>query len=607
MAGYGTDLITLTDAESGSWTELSNYNDGGAPSLDGENFIQGQDCNSQTTGVKLGDNFSIVFDNGIALSWTSGNVFLIWQYFAVAQDLEPYENGGMKIGIYSTLSDGYQYNTGGNNRSPYPYGAWQNVAVDPENTNYDVTDGAGNGGSYQYIGSLVNITLAISKGSPHAIDAIRYGRGEIFATGATCNFSGMSTYNDYNDATNGYYRFGLFRDTGGNTYLWKGLMSLGQTGGTFSVTFEDSNKTILIDDTAKTYLSFNKIVVHDTGSTVTLTNINFTALGTVSPGQFEMIDNATVTLNTCVFTDMDTFKFLSGGTINNSTFRRTNSITQSGATFTDCVFDNTNISSSGVTLYMNDVDKVTYCSFTSSGTGYAIEGFASAGDYNLYGLTFTDYAAGLTGTTGNEAVNVTATSGIVNLNIYGGGDSSFSIHSAGATVNIIAGAVTVYVKASTSGGVAIQGARVLIYAFSGGTLPYNETVTITNVGTTATVSHTGHGMDSGDKVRITGGDLTVNRGVQTITKINDNSYSYTLASAPGTSPTGTIYSTYVALEGTTDINGEISVSRVYSSNQPVKGWTRKSTTSPLYKTGNITGTIDTADGFNFISVLISDE
>ena len=72
----------------------------------------------------------------------------------------------------------------------------------------------------------------------------------------------------------------------------------------------------------------------------------------------------------------------------------------------------------------------------SSGTGYAIEGFESAGDYDLVGLVFNDYFSGATGTTGNEAVHVLATTGTVNLYVSGGGSATFSVHSEGAEVNI---------------------------------------------------------------------------------------------------------------------------------------------------------------------------
>ena len=86
MATYSTDLTTLTTAESGTWTELAApYNAGGTPAADGENFIQGTDCRSQTTGTKTGLVFSIIFDAGSdqSGSFATDDVVLIWCFYAV--------------------------------------------------------------------------------------------------------------------------------------------------------------------------------------------------------------------------------------------------------------------------------------------------------------------------------------------------------------------------------------------------------------------------------------------------------------------------------------------------------------------------------------------
>jgi hypothetical protein len=126
-------------------------------------------------------------------------------------------------------------------------------------------------------------------------------------------------------------------------------------------------------------------------------------------------------------------------------------------------------------------------------------------------------------------------------------------------------------------------------------------------GTTATVTHTSHGMLTNDKVLIEGASLIQNRGVFTITVTGPNAYTYTMDTAPGSNPTGTILSTWTALYGTTDVNGQISMSRVFSVNQPVTGWARKSTSSPYYKTGPISGTISSSDGLSLTALLLSDE
>jgi hypothetical protein len=138
---------------------------------------------------------------------------------------------------------------------------------------------------------------------------------------------------------------------------------------------------------------------------------------------------------------MDSFTFLSNSTVLTSIFRRCGIVTQGGATFTGCTF----AAATGTkALIASNVGAVTSCDFISSGTGYAIEGFATAGDYTVSTNTFTGY--GSTGTA-NAALRVTATTGTVNINAPGG----TTYHSAGATVNIISGQRTLTLTGIVSG------------------------------------------------------------------------------------------------------------------------------------------------------------
>jgi hypothetical protein len=111
-------------------------------------------------------------------------------------------------------------------------------------------------------------------------------------------------------------------------------------------------------------------------------------------------------------------------------------------------------------------------------------------------------------------------------------------------------------------------------------------------------------MASGDYVEIKGAEYWQNNGVFPITYINVNSYSYTLGGDPGASPTATpIKATFVAISGTTDINGEKEVTRVYPSDQPVVGWIR---VNEYYKTAKLFGTVDSVLGYDSIGVCFPD-
>jgi hypothetical protein len=197
----------------------------------------------------------------------------------------------------------------------------------------------------------------------------------------------------------------------------------------------------------------------------------------------------------------------------------------------------------------------------------------------------------------------------INISKNNGADPTTYIATGGGTVTYVGASVTTQVTATTEAGSPISGASVLLKAaatVSSG-LPYDVTVTITNSGTTATVSHTAHLLSTGDKILIEGASHDANRGVFTVTVTGANSYTYTMPSAPGSNPTGTIKATYVYLYGTTDVNGEINMSRVLPTNQAVIGWARKSTSSPYYKTGPVSGTVLSASGLSLTALLLSDE
>ena len=138
-------------------------------------------------------------------------------------------------------------------------------------------------------------------------------------------------------------------------------------------------------------------------------------------------------------------------------------------------------------------------------------------------------------------------------------------------------------------------------------MTYNVIVTITRLDSTATVLHTAHGMATDDKVQIKGADQIEYNGVYSITKIDADSYSYPVSGNPTTPATGTIKATYAALSGLTDQSGYITMSRVFSIDQPILGRIRKSTGAPTYKTSDFIGTIDSNIGFTATVQMIPDE
>lgn len=247
------------------------------------------------------------------------------------------------------------------------------------------------------------------------------------------------------------------------------------------------------------------------------------------------------------------------------------------------------------------------CSFTANSgiLSHAIEfGLASATTINLNNVTFTGYSG--TNNVSDSTLYIKRTTGTVTINISGGTTPSYRTD--GATVSIInAKTVSVTVRSQTDNSL-VTGARVYMAAATGGPLPFEASVTITQSQTTATVSHIGHTYIPGDKILIRGASPDPYNQIQTITTTTDGlSYNYEMLSKPGVDATGTITSTAVILDAATSGTGIIEETGFnFVSDQPISGRVRRSTTSPLYKTGKLTGTITSA-GLQLTTLLVSDE
>ena len=181
-------------------------------------------------------------------------------------------------------------------------------------------------------------------------------------------------------------------------------------------------------------------------------------------------------------------------------------------------------------------------------------------------------------------------------------------NSASGSTTILAISVTLKVTVKDiDTGLVMQGARVLVWVADDTNFAYQDSVTITSSGTTATVSHTAHGMTGGDNVIISGASPDTYNGAYTITYISVDSYSYTMGASATSPATGTITSTQALINTTTDEFGVASDSRNYPvADQPILGWVRKATTGTLYKQQPINETMDYVAGLSITVQLISD-
>ena len=606
---YTTDLNDITTAESiTNWAELTGHTGGGSPTNESDYFIQGSYCVSQSTGVKTGTACGLQYDYGsdMSSSMNTGDCFFIWHIYLAANAIDTWANGGIRFGVGSSAGNMNFWNSVGKDFGRNPYGGWQNVAIDPT-YDADTTDGTPTT-AYQFFGSLPNILSAVSKGNPHGVDAIRYGRGDLIVeygeTADYATFDGMASTNDSQSN-----RWGLFSFQGG-TYLWKGLISIGTASN--AVNFVDSNRSIIVDDCPRTYTSFNKIEINNSNSVVTWNNIVFKALGTLSPGQLDVVDNADVNFDGCSFYDMDTFVFQSNSDVTNSIFQLCSGIDSGGGTFTGTKVLTPSTSVNDSVFIWNSTNNpdgyLDDMMFTKGANAHhAIEfGTSSPTTITLRGMSFTDFNA--SDNQNDSVLYIARTSGDVTIQAVEC-TGTITYKSAGANVTITQGVVTKIIVKDIDTGSIIEDARVLIKVADGSNFPYNDSVSITGSGTTATVTHTSHGLNTGDYVVILGvvNDDDYN-GVYQITVSDENTYTYTTTETLNVSPaTGTITATLALISGTTNINGEISDQRTMSSDQPIEGWVRKASGSPYYKQQIISDTVDSANGKEITILLIKDE
>jgi hypothetical protein len=250
---------------------------------------------------------------------------------------------------------------------------------------------------------------------------------------------------------------------------------------------------------------------------------------------------------------------------------------------------------------------------TSGTAHHAIEfgtTIPDAASYTIRDCDFgTDFSASAPGTTGDETFHFKDTTGTITLNLVGC-DGSFGYRTDGVAVSIVTDPVTtaLTITDTASPPVAISGARVFVETSDGtGPLPFAEAVTIAQSGGTATVAHTGHGLDTNQYIVIRGAIPNEYNKVAQVTVTTVDEYTYSMDAGASSPATGSPVASAVIISGLSSGAGVVSDTRTFGGNQPFKGWARKSSAQPFYQNGAITGIISSTDGFTASIALLSDE
>lgn len=608
MATYATNLTTfwLTGA-----TTVTAIGTGGAGLGNPETdfFIEGTDCISKGAWTNATKGF-IVDALGATFTVPTDGAVVFFAKYDAAGSLDTKALGGFQS-IMGSANNAYEhYYIGGNDTLAFD--SWVPYVIDPNTATSDATTGSP-GGAERWVGILGKLptTSGPTKGNPIAIDAIRYGRCDIEYTATAVTFTGAEAW--ANATTR---RWGLLELRNGS-YLIQGFHSFGTVAA--SCTMTDSNKVLffrpsgannLTNDAVST--AFNRIEILNASSVITWDNISISALGTRARGVF-VHTAGTIAFTNCQFTDMSTFLLLAGSVITGTTWRRCLAITAPGSTLNGSNVLASTVAADAAALVWNvatDTDgKLDDMTFSKGAAAHhAIElGASTPASIALRGWTVTGFNAA---DANNDSVIYNTSGKTITVNVFDNtGTISFKDTGAGSATIIVAGAVTTLVNVKTTAGANIQDARVLLYASDGtGPFPFEASVTISNSGTTATVTHTTHGLATNDKVWISGADEWQNNGVFQITVTAANTYTVVIpAGATGGAAGGTIIATYVALSGLTDASGNVSATDVFATSQPITGQVRKSSATPFYKTAGLAGSVSTTGGFTANVQLVLDE
>ena len=558
--------------------------------------------------------------------YSGGGSLFVWMTNRAAFDTTV--NGGFGIQV-GDGTNRIAYHVGGSDGTGFRHEVgpvnWANFQIDLANKPANFTAIAGveanlNEAAITQVGVYFE-TIAKSVGGADNCfwDIIRFadnGVGiEVYGgtSGAHENWENV-TIGDRNEST--LRAHGIIRKVGSGAYSIQGNISTGDATGTAATYIDSDGETFLWEDrnqSANNYYRWNAA-----GNGTGITDINFDNGVWTCPtsGSIDVSD-----ANVDAF-DVRDYK-ITGFDQGINTGGASN--VWSGNTYTDCgqlvttgtnLLESTFIGYSGITntsqLYWNTTTNpnglIDGSEFTMPATlTHAIEFPTSMTNQSITitNCIFNGYNAG--NNVNDSTFNVLATTGTLTINIVGG-SGNVSYRTAGATVVVVQNPVTftITVKDITTG-LAIENARVKAEVSSGVNFPYLDSVTITSVGTTASVAHTSHGLSDGDFVTIRGANEDAYTGCYAISGATTNAYDYAMLESTTSPATGTITATFAYFNSLTNASGIVSDTRSIGTSQPFTGKVRKSTTPPLYKSSPISDTVNNANGLSLNVFLISDE
>ena len=476
MTAFSVDFDGTRVNSSDSNTSWGNFgSSGGSPAS--ESPIAYQNALAVNKKINSSSLGGIDYDPGSGALDMTAAANRLWFVKAIASDsFDLNLTYGMAIGVGSANNAYYLYNVAGSGSNlsvynSYPVqGGYLITAIDPNIAAWrESTTGSPSLTAVDWFGVQCAFIVGAAKAENVALDAIDVGTGLSLTggTGADPRANYKSFYEIDQDVLTNRWGAAIGK---GDAVILRGMHNIGD--GVSGVGFDDTTSVVTFPDGYHSAGLFGVTVnldiagddVNDgallisegtrNGVDANDTRADYIVTGATDNAtlshQLRNFRNVTYNANTvadgvnieCQLLTQDSAE------IKNSIVK-TNALT-SVACLQDPTF--------GTTSGLHDTQ------FIQSGAGHAIE-IGAAGTYSLTGLTFTGYGAIASD---SAAIDITATSGTVTINIGGGGNTP-TYKTAGATV-VIANTVTVRVIVQNESLVAIENARVLVEAAAGGDL-----------------------------------------------------------------------------------------------------------------------------------------
>jgi len=528
---------------------------------------------------------------------SSGKHIYMWMNCSGRVDTKA--NGGYRIVLYTDSSNYATFYVGGNDTHGT---GWLLLCCDAS-ASPDLETGTFDPSDVTRIGlAFKTITAAKKQGQAYMyncfFDAVRYGTGHTITSAETDD----AAYEDIfiEEINDNYY--GVIQKSYGS-YIQTGKIILGGTG-TETCDFIIDNEIIVFPDNDKAAADFYEMLPLGNATNPTYVVITGSVLKAAGAQKFALDASGanidTFTIDGCTFNNAGSCVFQDGQSITSSVFVGCDMVEPESSTFEG----NTISESSGVDalLFPTSTNNMAGLIFNSDGAGHAIL-IENAGTITFDNFKFNGYASG-DGSTGNECV-YNDSGELVTINIVNGGDTP-TIHNGSGASTVVNNAVTLSVTVKTTDGTAIENVRVLIEADTGGAASHEVSVAIVSTGTTATVTHSTHGMVTDDMVIIRGANEQYYNGVFIITYVSAGSYTYTMSGDPNDTATGIIAATQAFMSKLTIAGGIAEQSFNAGGAQPYTGVARKSSSSPYYRDASFSGA-DCSGGIDIPVQMESDE